>query len=34
LDATSGVSAVYPYWHQWQFEDRNPRPVDATPESS
>jgi aryl-alcohol dehydrogenase-like predicted oxidoreductase len=26
LDAASDVAAVYPYWHQWQFEERNPRP--------
>jgi predicted aldo/keto reductase-like oxidoreductase len=27
LDAASDVTAVYPYWHQWQFTERNPRPV-------
>jgi aryl-alcohol dehydrogenase-like predicted oxidoreductase len=27
LDAASDVTAVYPYWHQWQFAERNPRPV-------
>jgi aryl-alcohol dehydrogenase-like predicted oxidoreductase len=27
LDAASGVPLVYPYWHQRQFEERNPRPV-------
>jgi aryl-alcohol dehydrogenase-like predicted oxidoreductase len=27
LDAASAVTAVYPYWHQWQFLERNPKPV-------
>ena len=27
LDAASNVPLAYPYWHQVQFEDRNPRPV-------
>ncbi|HTV60823.1 MAG TPA: aldo/keto reductase [Verrucomicrobiae bacterium] len=27
LDAASAVTPVYPYWHQWQFEERNPIPV-------
>jgi aryl-alcohol dehydrogenase-like predicted oxidoreductase len=27
LDAASEVPLVYPYWHQRQFEERNPRPV-------
>src|SRR5579875_214775 len=27
LDAASAVSMAYPYWHQVQFEERNPRPV-------
>jgi len=27
LDAASDVTAVYPYWHQRQFTDRNPTPV-------
>jgi len=27
LDAASAVTPVYPYWHQWQFEERNPKPV-------
>ena len=27
LDAASDVMAGYPYWHQWQFAERNPRPV-------
>ncbi len=27
LDAVSEQQPVYPYWHQRQFHDRNPRPV-------
>jgi aryl-alcohol dehydrogenase-like predicted oxidoreductase len=27
LDAASDVPRVYPYWHQVQFEERNPKPV-------
>jgi aryl-alcohol dehydrogenase-like predicted oxidoreductase len=27
LDAASETALVYPYWHQRQFEERNPRPV-------
>ncbi len=27
LDAASEVGLAYPYWHQRQFEERNPRPV-------
>ncbi len=27
LDAASAVSPIYPYWHQWQFTERNPLPV-------
>src|SRR6201996_8180504 len=27
LDAASQVPLAYPYWHQRQFEERNPRPV-------
>jgi aryl-alcohol dehydrogenase-like predicted oxidoreductase len=27
LDAASEVPLVYPYWHQRQFGERNPRPV-------
>ncbi|MGB0123710.1 MAG: aldo/keto reductase [Silvibacterium sp.] len=27
LDAASAVSPVYPYWHQRQFVERNPKPV-------
>jgi len=27
LDAASAVTPIYPYWHQHQFEERNPLPV-------
>jgi diketogulonate reductase-like aldo/keto reductase len=27
LDAASDVTPVYPYWHQRQFEERNPMAV-------
>jgi aryl-alcohol dehydrogenase-like predicted oxidoreductase len=27
LDAASEVTPIYPYWHQWQFVERNPKPV-------
>jgi aryl-alcohol dehydrogenase-like predicted oxidoreductase len=27
LDATSAVTPAYPYWHQTQFGERNPKPV-------
>jgi aryl-alcohol dehydrogenase-like predicted oxidoreductase len=27
LDAASAVPPIYPYWHQWEFTERNPRPV-------
>ncbi len=27
LDRTSEVTPIYPYWHQWQFAERNPPPV-------
>jgi aryl-alcohol dehydrogenase-like predicted oxidoreductase len=27
LDAASDVRPPYPYWHQWQFAERNPVPV-------
>jgi aryl-alcohol dehydrogenase-like predicted oxidoreductase len=27
LDAASEVELAYPYWHQRQFEERNPKPV-------
>jgi aryl-alcohol dehydrogenase-like predicted oxidoreductase len=27
LDAASALRPIYPYWHQWQFKERNPTPV-------
>ena len=27
LDRASDVTPIYPYWHQWQFLERNPVPV-------
>ncbi|MGA9800359.1 MAG: aldo/keto reductase [Terriglobales bacterium] len=27
LDRASEVTPIYPYWHQWQFAERNPLPV-------
>src|ERR1039458_4435855 len=27
LDAASATTPIYPYWHQWQFKERNPTPV-------
>ncbi len=27
LDTASATPPAYPYWHQWNFEERNPRPV-------
>jgi len=27
LDRASEVTPIYPYWHQWQFAERNPPPV-------
>ena len=27
LDAASAITPLYPYWHQWQFKERNPTPV-------
>jgi aryl-alcohol dehydrogenase-like predicted oxidoreductase len=27
LDAASKTTPIYPYWHQWQFAQRNPLPV-------
>jgi hypothetical protein len=27
LDAVSEVPLAYPYWHQRQFGERNPKPV-------
>ena len=30
LDAASDVTPVYPYWHQHQFLERNPAPVETS----
>ncbi len=27
LDGASAVTPIYPYWHQWGFTERNPKPV-------
>jgi hypothetical protein len=27
FDAASATTPIYPYWHQWQFKERNPPPV-------
>jgi aryl-alcohol dehydrogenase-like predicted oxidoreductase len=27
LDRASEQKPIYPYWHQWQFAERNPLPV-------
>jgi hypothetical protein len=27
LDEASAVAPIYPYWHQRQFVERNPKPV-------
>jgi aryl-alcohol dehydrogenase-like predicted oxidoreductase len=27
LDAASFREPIYPYWHQWGFQERNPLPV-------
>ncbi len=27
LDRASEVTPIYPYWHQWQFVERNPLPI-------
>jgi aryl-alcohol dehydrogenase-like predicted oxidoreductase len=27
LDAASATTPIYPYWHQWQFKERNSTPV-------
>jgi aryl-alcohol dehydrogenase-like predicted oxidoreductase len=27
LDAASATTPAYPYWHQWGFGERNPKPV-------
>jgi aryl-alcohol dehydrogenase-like predicted oxidoreductase len=34
LDAASEVRPPYPYWHQWQFAERNPLPVPHPPEAT
>lgn len=26
LDEASALTPIYPYWHQWQFQERNPLP--------
>jgi len=31
LDRASDQPPIYPYWHQWQFADRNPPPVPLPP---
>jgi len=28
LDRASEQTPIYPYWHQWQYVERNPLPVD------
>ncbi len=28
LDKASAVTPIYPYWHQWGFTERNPKPVE------
>jgi aryl-alcohol dehydrogenase-like predicted oxidoreductase len=33
LDAASAVPLAYPYWHQVQFDERNPFPTKQTRES-
>ncbi len=33
LDAASEVTPIYPYWHQRQFEERNPIPIPSRPRS-
>jgi hypothetical protein len=27
LDAVSQKKPIYPYWHQMDFDERNPKPV-------
>jgi aryl-alcohol dehydrogenase-like predicted oxidoreductase len=27
LDRASALTPIYPYWHQWQFAERNPLPI-------
>lgn len=34
LDDASDLTPIYPYWHQWQFLERNPRPVAMHPMES
>jgi aryl-alcohol dehydrogenase-like predicted oxidoreductase len=34
LDAASQVPAIYPYWHQHQFTERNPLPIPLAEESA
>jgi aryl-alcohol dehydrogenase-like predicted oxidoreductase len=34
LDRASTVAPIYPYWHQWQFTERNPAPVAHVEKSS
>ena len=34
LDAASALPKAYPYWHQTQFEERNPSPVYGAPNHS
>jgi aryl-alcohol dehydrogenase-like predicted oxidoreductase len=29
LDRASEVKPIYPYWHQWQFTERNPLPISS-----
>jgi hypothetical protein len=31
LDAASATTPAYPYWHQWGFQERNPKPVWGVP---
>jgi aryl-alcohol dehydrogenase-like predicted oxidoreductase len=33
LDRASAVQPIYPYWHQWQFTERNPTSVPIPQES-
>src|SRR5271166_6551238 len=34
LDSASAVTPVYPYWHQWQFGERNPPPISVPGKSA
>ena len=27
LDAASAQDRIYPYWHQSEFQERNPKPI-------